>query len=221
MFENVLIAEDHQRLNQSVQQTTKELGITDPQYAYHCDDALLRLQHGIREGKPFELLITDLSFDEDGGRQKINNGAGLIEAAKRLQPELKVLVFSAESNPVVVDGLFKRLAINGYVRKSRTDASDLKDAIEVISNNKRYVPIEFQQVVRNKNTFDFTEYDIIILSQLAEGTMQKNIPDYLKKVGMRASSQSSVEKRLNQIRSALGFTKNEQLIAYCKDYNVI
>jgi len=107
------------------------------------------------------------------------------------------------------------------VRKSRTDASDLKDAIEAISKNKRYVPIEFQQVVRNKNTFDFTEYDIVILSQLAEGTMQKNIPDHLKKLGMRASSQSSVEKRLNQIRSALGFTKNEQLIAYCKDYNII
>jgi two-component system capsular synthesis response regulator RcsB len=221
MFENVLIAEDHQRLNQSVQQTTKELGIVDPKYAYYCDDALLRLRHGIQEGKPFELLITDLSFDEDGRQQKISDGTGLIEAAKRLQPELKILVFSAESNPAVVDGLFKRLAINGYVRKGRTDASDLKDAIEAISKNKRYVPVEFRQAIRNTNTFDFTEYDIMILSQLAQGTLQKNIPDYLQQQGMRASSQSSVEKRLNQIRSALGFTKNEQLIAYCKDYRVI
>jgi two-component system capsular synthesis response regulator RcsB len=221
MFENVLIAEDHQRLNQSVQQTTKELGIPDPQYAYHCDDALLRLQHGIREGKPFELLITDLSFDKDGREQKINDGASLIAAAKSLQPDLKVLVFSAESNPAVVDGLFKRFAINGYVRKGRTDAADLKDAIEMIAKNKRYIPIEFQQVVRNKNTYDFSEYDIMILSQLVQGTMQKNIPAYLQQQGMRASSQSSVEKRLNQIRGALGFTKNEQLIAYCKDYNVI
>jgi two-component system capsular synthesis response regulator RcsB len=221
MFENILIAEDHQRLNHSVQQTTKELGIIDPQYAYYCDDALLRLQHGIREGKPFELLITDLSFDKDGREQKINDGASLIAAAKSLQPDLKVLVFSAESNPAVVDGLFKRFAINGYVRKGRTDAADLKDAIEMIAKNKRYIPIEFQQVVRNKNTYDFSEYDIMILSQLVQGTMQKNIPAYLQQQGMRASSQSSVEKRLNQIRGALGFTKNEQLIAYCKDYNVI
>ncbi|MFA6083790.1 hypothetical protein [Mucilaginibacter sp.] len=55
----------------------------------------------------------------------------------------------------------------------RTDASDLKDATEAISKNKRYVPIEFQQVVRNKNTFDFTEYDIMILSQLVQGILQK------------------------------------------------
>jgi len=221
MFENVLIAEDHQQLNHSVQQTTKELGISDPQYAYYCDDALLRLQHAIREGKPFELLITDLSFDDDDRNQQLSNGTSLIEAAKNLQPDLKVLVFSAESNPVVIDGLYKRLGINGYVRKSRTDAIDLKDAIETIAKNKRYIPAEFQQVVRNKNTFDFTETDIAILTLLVQGTLQKNIPDHLKLMGARASSQSSVEKRLNQIRTALGFTKNEQLIAYCKDFQII
>ena len=221
MFENVLIAEDHQRLNHSVQQTTRELGITNPQYAYYCDDALLRLQHGLREGKPFELLITDLSFDEDGREQKLTSGTALIEAAKNLQPDLKVLVFSAESNPVFVDALYNRLGINGYVRKGRTDAADLKDAIETIAKNKRYVPLEFQQVVRNKNTFDFTETDIMILTLLVQGTLQKNIPDHLKSQGARATSQSSVEKRLNQIRTALGFTKNEQLIAYCKDYKLI
>jgi two-component system capsular synthesis response regulator RcsB len=221
MFENVLIAEDHQRLNHSVQQTIRELGILDPQYAYYCDDALLRLQHGVREDKPFELLITDLSFDEDGREQKIAGGSALIEAAKSLQPDLKILVFSAESNPVFVDALYKRLGINGYVRKGRTDAIDLKDAIETIAKNKRYIPLEFQQVVRNKNTFDFTETDIMILSLLVRGTLQKNIPDHLKFMGARATSQSSVEKRLNQIRTALGFTKNEQLIAYCKDYKLI
>ncbi|WP_121244680.1 response regulator transcription factor [Mucilaginibacter phyllosphaerae] len=221
MFENILIAEDHQRLNHSVQQTTRELGINDPQYAYYCDDALLRIKHALREGKPFELLITDLSFDEDGREQTITSGTALIEAAKSLQPDLKVLVFSAEANPVFVDALYKRLGINGYVRKSRTDALDLKEAIISIAGNKRYIPLEFQQVVRNKNTFDFTETDIMILSLLVQGTLQKNIPDHLKVQGARASSQSSVEKRLNQIRTALGFTKNEQLIAYCKDYKLI
>jgi DNA-binding NarL/FixJ family response regulator len=221
MFVNVLIAEDHQRVNHSVQQTMKDLGIPDPQYAYYCDDALLRLKHGIREGQAFELLITDLSFDNDGREQKIDNGTSLIEAARNIQPDLKILVFSAEPNPAIVSSLFQKLAINGYVCKGRRDAMELRDAIEMIAKNKRYVPVEFQQAIRNKNSYDFTEYDIMIVSQLAQGTLQKNIPAYLEAQGVRASSQSSVEKRLNQIRGALGFTKNEQLIAYCKDCKVI
>jgi two-component system capsular synthesis response regulator RcsB len=60
----------------------------------------------------------------------------------------------------------------------------------------------------------------MILSQLAQGTLQKNIPDYLQQQGMRASSQSSVENGLIRSENALGFTKNEQLIAYCKDYKL-
>ncbi|WP_394331143.1 response regulator [Arcticibacter svalbardensis] len=190
-------------------------------YVYYCDDALLRLKVGIQEHKPFELLIADLSFEEDTREQKINTGAALIEAAKRLQPDLRVLVFSAESNPAVIRGLFEKLGINGYVRKGRTDAVDLRKAIETIYKNKKYIPYEFQQAIRTKNAHDFTLYDTMIVSQLAQGTLQKDIPTYLEQQGARASSLSSVEKRLNQIKEALGFTKNEQLVAYCKDYKII
>jgi two-component system capsular synthesis response regulator RcsB len=60
-------------------------------------------------------------------------------------------------------------------KKPAIFCSQQLDAIEAISKNKRYVPLEFQQAVRNKNTFDFTEYDILILAQLVQGTLQKNI----------------------------------------------
>jgi two-component system capsular synthesis response regulator RcsB len=221
MFKNILIAEDHQSIKISIEQTLKGLNIPDPQYAYYCDDAFLRIKNGLREKNAYDLLITDLSFEEDGREQKISNGADLIEAAKIVQPELRVLVFSAETNPVAISSLFQKLGINGYVRKGRRDALELKEALSVIYNNKRYVPVEFQQAIRRKNAYDFTAYDIMIVSQLAQGTLQKEIPVYLHQQGVKASSLSSVEKRLNQIKEALGFTKNEQLVAYCKDYKVI
>lgn len=221
MFKKVLIAEDHQSTKMSVEQTLKNFGISEFQYVYYCDDALSRLKCSNRENNPFELLITDLSFDDDGQEQTITTGSQLIKEAKNLQPHLKVLVFSAESNPAVIRDLFERFTIDGYVCKGRHDAVDLNNAISTIADNKKYIPLEFRKAVRDKNTYDFDDFDTMIISQLALGIKLKDIPAYLEERGAKATSLSSVEKRLNLIKEAFDFTTNTQLIAYCKDRRII
>jgi len=221
MYRKVLIAEDHQSLKISVEQTLKQLGVITSKYTYYCDDALRELKTAITESEPFDLLITDLSFEDDHREQILKGGSDLIEAARLVQPNLKIIVFSAESNSAVVAQLFKKFNINGFVAKGRRDAIELQRAIEDVYTNKKHIPIELQQAIRHKNSHDFTSYDIEIISQLANGTLQKDIPAYLLQQGIKAASLSSVEKRLNQIREALGFTKNEQLVGYCKDQKVI
>lgn len=221
MFKRVLIAEDHESANISVQKTLSDLDIVCVDYAYYCDDTLMRIKKSIQGGEPYELLITDLSFEEDDREQQITSGEALIEAAKIIQPSLKVLVFSAEQKPLVISKLFDQLGINGYVRKARRDAQELKAAIESIYKNKQHLPLEFRQVIRKKNAYEFTSYDVTIISQLSKGMLQKDIPAYLQDKQIRPSGLSSIEKRLNQIKDVLGFNKNEQLVAYCKDRKII
>jgi two-component system capsular synthesis response regulator RcsB len=221
MFKKVLIAEDHQSTKFSVEQTLKNLGISESQYVYYCDDALSRLKRSNKENDSFELLITDLSFVDDGREQTITNGSQLIKEVKSLQPHIKVLVFSAESNPAVIRNLFEQFNIDGYVCKGRHDAIDLNNAILTIADDKKYIPLEFRKAVRDNNTYDFDDFDTIIISQLALGVKLKDIPTYLEKRGAKASSLSSVEKRLNLIKESFSFTTNAQLIAYCKDRKII
>lgn len=221
MFKKVLIAEDHQSIKFSIEQTLINLGISESQYVYYCDDALSRLKRNNQENNPFDLLITDLSFVDDGREQEITTGSQLIKEAKSLQPNLKVLVFSAESNPAVIRDLFERFNVNGYVCKGRHDAIDLNNAISIIAEDNRYIPLEFRKAVRDKNTYDFDDFDTMIISQLALGVKLKDIPTYLEKRGAKASSLSSVEKRLNLIKESFSFTTNAQLIAYCKDRKII
>lgn len=221
MFSNVLIAEDHQILKNSIEQTLRELGVSNQKYAYYCDDALLMLKKHTQENNPFDLLITDLSFAEDHREQKINTGAGLIAEAKKIYPALKILVFSVENNPVIIRGLFQHLDIDGYVLKGREDAVDLTHAITKIADHKKFIPAAFARDIRTRNAYDFNDFDLMIISQLAEGTLQKNIPAYLQQQGAKATSLSSVEKRLCLIREAFSFATNEQLIAYCKDRRII
>lgn len=221
MFKKVLIAEDHESANISVQKTLADLGVNTAEYTYYCDDALLHIKRSIDELKPFDLLITDLSFDEDHRPQKITNGIELIKAAKQLQPKIKILVFSGESKLALIDSLFNDLDIDAYVRKGRHDAKDLKLAIETIRKNKKHITADLKQKLKEKNAHEFTHFDVTIISLLSGGILQKDIPLYLKQNNIKPAGLSSVEKRLNLIKEMLGFSKNEQLVAYCKDFGII
>lgn len=221
MIKKVLIVEDHESSNISVQRTLEELGICDPDYVYYCDDALVRIQKAMEAGAPFDLLITDLSFDIDHRSPKIGGGVALIEALRAVQPELRVLVFSAEGKIGVIEALYSQQNVDGYVRKGRNDAKELKVAIGQISGNERYYPRFYLQATRQENVHDFTTYDITIISLMAGGMKQKDIPEYLEQNRIKPAGLSSIEKRLNEIRQALKFSNNQQLVAYCKDMGIV
>jgi two-component system capsular synthesis response regulator RcsB len=221
MFKRVLIAEDQEMTSISVRKTLEDLGITQAEYTYYCDDAYLQIKKNVDSDQPFDLLITDLSFEEDHRKQLLTGGVELISAVKIIQPGIKVLVFSAENKAAVIDVLFKELGINAYVRKARNDAKDLKLGIEAISKNKTYLSAHLKPMVKQKNAYEFSDFDITIISLLSLGTLQKDIPIYLQQNNIRPSGLSSVEKRLNLMKEVLEFTKNEQLVAYCKDFGII
>lgn len=221
MILKVLIAEDHESANISVRKTLEELGITQVDHVYYCDDALQKINNSKAKNQPYDLLITDLFFEEDQQVQQITGGAELINAARQAQPELKVLVFSAESKAAVIEMLFSQQQIDGYVRKARHDSQELKSALTNLSNNQRYYPRHLAKLVNQMNSHQFTEYDIRIITLLADGTHIYKIPSILEQDKIRPSGLSSVEKRLKLIREVLGFLKNEQLVAFCKDRGII
>ena len=81
MFNNVLIAEDYETSNISVQKTVEELSIKSIDHVYYCDDAFSKIQNAIKNDKPYDLLITDLNFEEDHYVQQLKCGQELIEVA--------------------------------------------------------------------------------------------------------------------------------------------
>jgi len=221
MFTKILIAEDYESSNISVQKALEDLKITNPKYVNYCDDAISRIKMNLQEKTPFELLITDLSFDEDHREQNIKNGQQLIAEARELQPNLKVIVFSVEKKEVIIEKLFKEQQINGYVKKGREDVKDLKKAIKAVFNNEKYLSYDLKTNSSERNSFEFSEYDILLVSLLANGILLKNIPDYLKENNIKPASMSAVEKRLKEIKESLEINSNEQLIAFCKDFGII
>ncbi|MDF2933842.1 MAG: response regulator [Chryseobacterium sp.] len=221
MFKKILIAEDHESINLSVQKTLEDLNIPNVDYVYYCDDALAKIQKSIRENEPYDLLITDLYYEEDHRKQEIKDGRELIQKIKEIQPFLKVIVFSAEHKSGVIDSLFKEYEINGYVRKARNDSKELKKSIASVYINENYLSLDMKQEMRKLNSYEFSAYDITLVSLLSKGILQKNIPIHLQEKDIKPYSLSSVEKKLNSLKEDLEVTSNEQLVAFCKDIGII
>ncbi|MBB6332689.1 DNA-binding NarL/FixJ family response regulator [Chryseobacterium sediminis] len=221
MFKKILIAEDHESSSISVQKTLEDLTISTTDYVYYCDDALAKIQKSIRENDLYDLLITDLSFEEDHNIQNLKDGKELIKTIKELQPSLKIIVFSAEHRSGVIDSLFNEYGINGFVRKARNDSKELKKAIASTYVNENYLSLDLKQEVKKLNNYEFSTYDITLVSLLSQGVLQKNIPVYLQNNDIKPNSLSSVEKKLNSMKEDLQITSNEQLVAFCKDLGII
>ncbi|WNI35187.1 response regulator [Chryseobacterium sp. SG20098] len=221
MFKKILIAEDHESINISVQKTLEELNIPTVDYVYYCDDAIGKIQKALREKYPYDLLITDLYYEDDHHEQNLKDGKELIRKAKEIQPDLKVIVFSAEHKTGVIENLFSDYEINGYIRKARNDSKELKKAIASVYIGENYLSFDLKQDMKKFNSYEFSTFDITLVSLLSKGILQKNIPAHLEERNIKPSSLSSVEKRLNSLKEDLEINSNEQLVAFCKDIGII
>ena len=145
----------------------------------------------------------------------------LIKCCRDEDPDIKVIVFSGEHRLGVIDLLFSELKINAFVRKARSDSRELKKAIELVYNNHFYISNNLKPPVKKVNTLEFSNYDIILLTLLSEGILQKNIPQILQQRNINPNSLSSVEKRISTMKIAMDVKNNEQLIGSCKDLGII
>lgn len=223
MFKKVLIAEDLDSIIQSVVQTLGSLSITDIHFAKYCDDALIKIKKAQLENKPFDLLISDLSFKQDHRENKLINGEELIVAVKHSQPNIKTILFSIEDKSFKIKSLFKNLAINAYVVKGRNSIEDLKKAVQYIYDNDTQVlfPKKTKDSLTNKNIVEIEIYDISLLKLLAKGLIINEIAIEFKNTGILPNGNSSIEKRLNKLKTYFKANNNVHLIAIAKDMGLI
>lgn len=220
MFKKILIAEDHAAATLGITTALQELGNPQCHFFQYCDEALANIQKALKAKEPYDLLITDLSFDTDHRRTQIKNGRDLIIQARQSQPDLNIIVFSVEKRAKAIAPLYRDLHINGFVSKGRHDVQELKHTIKKVFENETVWPAEILAALRT-NTIEFSDYDVLLLELLAKGSKQQEIGEYLRERGIKPDSKSSIEKRLNELRESLGAKNNIELIVISKDLGVI
>lgn len=221
MFSKVLVADDLVSISTGVHRVLGELGIAITEQVNYCDDAYLKILAAQRDGQPYELLITDLSFKADHREQKIKSGDALALQLQGACPELKIIVYTIEEKPQVVRNLIQKHGINGYVCKGRQGLQQLTEAIKEVFQGNTYVSPQVVAGLRSTSVWEIDDYDIELLKQLANGLVQDEIAHYFKEKHIKPSSLSAVEKRLSLLRTQFAAKNGTQLIAKAKDLGLI
>lgn len=222
MFKKILIAEDLDSISITVEQALKELSITEIHHAKYCDDALLKIKKALHDEDPYDLLISDLSFKTDHRTNKLTCGDELIESVKKIQPDIKTIVFSIEDKSYRIKSLFNDLGINAYVSKGRDSIPQLQNAIQSIySEDEKTLSEEWSHVLRDKSLLEIEAYDITLLKLLSKGFIIDEISSSLKNSGIVPNGSSSIEKRINKLKIYFKANNNVHLISISKDLGLV
>ncbi|MBF2708339.1 DNA-binding transcriptional response regulator [Flavobacterium soyangense] len=222
MFKKVLVAEDFDSISITVAQALEELSVSEIHHAKYCDDAFLKIKKAIKDNLPYDLLISDLSFKTDHRENKLNSGDELIAAIKKVQPDIKTVVFSIEDKSFRIKSLFNDLGINAYVAKGRNSIPELKKAIQgVFNNNTKILSQELTHALRDKSLIEIETYDISLLKLLSKGLILDEIALDFKNSGIIPNGSSSIEKRINKLKIFFKANNNVHLIAIAKDLGLV
>lgn len=220
MFKKVLIVEDQEVANLGIIRALEELSISHFEFVTYCDEAFHKMTQAVKDKKPYDLLISDLSFDKDHIYQELKNGQELIRETRKIQPDLKVVVFSVEKKAKTIDDLYKVYGIQAFISKARNDGKDLRNTIRKVFDGETVISQEILNAIRNI-PFDLDAYDLKLLELLAKGFQQSEIADFLKGLAMKPYGKRSVEKRLSELRDSVGAKKNAEMIIIFKDIGLI
>ncbi|MFV8347742.1 response regulator [Flavobacterium sp. ZB4P13] len=222
MFHKVLVAEDLDSISIAVVQALGEISILEIHHAKYCDDAFLKIKKALHDNQPYDLLISDLSFKPDHRENKLCSGEELIEAVKKVQPDIKTIVFSIEDKSFRIKSLFNNLGINAYVSKGRDSIPELQKAIQRIYNNEEIkLSPELSHALRDKSLFEIESYDIALLKSLSKGLTLDDISSEFKDSGIIPNGNSSLEKRINRLKIYFKASNNVHLIAITKDLGLV
>ncbi|MEM8509335.1 MAG: response regulator [Bacteroidota bacterium] len=222
MFQKVLIAEDHGLTGSGLKERLTNLLIPEIEVAHYCDDALLKIKASLKQDKPFEMLITDLSFKADYKNRKLTSGEELIFEAKRLQPSIKTVVYSVENRVAKIKSLYDNLKIDAFVGKERRDIDEITKVVTQVFEGKTYFSESLRHALRSsENQLELDEYDILLLKLLTKGLKQEEIAQYFQERNYPASSLRSIQDRLGKLKILFGAKTPVHLVAQAMERGFI
>jgi len=221
MYNKVLIVDDHDSVNEGISKLLNDLKITEINRSQYCDDALLKIKKGVLDKKPYDLVITDLSFKKDYRDSEIKTGEELIKILRNKYPSMRIIVYSMDDRLQKVRNLVVNQNINAYICKGRKGLKELEKAIEVTYKGGQFMSMQVESALNDKLDLEITDYDINLIKHLSKGFSQDEISNQLKKDNISPSSLSSIEKNINKLKTQFEAGNTTHLVSIIKDMGLI
>ena len=218
----ILIVDDHQLIIQGLLCSLEEVGDFEVVTTSDCDDAL-HLIKASEKSAPFQVVFTDLSFDNSTKETILNSGEALIKAIRVNEIQIKVAVITGHTETNRVYSVISNLKPNAYLLKSNCEAAEIGFAIQkMLKNEYYYSHIIHQKIIRRKITqIKIDDVALQILKELPNHPKISNLEGIIVKNNGNKIKLRSIETKLANLRIDLNAINNTDLILKAKELGLI
>ena len=218
----ILIVDDHQLIIQGLLCSLEEVGDFEVVTTSDCDDAL-HLIKASEKSAPFQVVFTDLSFDNSTKETILNSGEALIKAIRVNEIQIKVAVITGHTETNRVYSVISNLKPNAYLLKSNCEAAEIGFAIQkMLKNEYYYSHIIHQKIIRRKIAqIKIDDVAVQILKELPKHPKISNLEGLIVKNNGNKIKLRSIETKLANLRIDLNAINNTDLILKAKELGLI
>ncbi len=218
----ILVVDDHQLMVDGIVNALNQSGYKNISSFNSCDLAFNELKE-TSSSSPYDVLFTDLSFENINERCKIDGGESLIRAIRDLGIPLKVGVITGHTETNRVYSVINNLHPDAYILKNHCTAEELDFAIKKMMNGSRFYTHEIHTKILNRNIIQIQmdEAAIQILQELPKHPKISNLEGKIKKSDGKFMKIRAIENKLANLRIDLDANNNTDLVLKAKELGII
>ena len=218
----ILIVDDHRLIIQGLLCSLKDVGDFDITETDNCDTAFQLIKEN-SSTNPFQILFTDLSFDNNNSETVLEGGEELIRAIKNNEIPIKIGVITGHTETNRVYNVISNLNPDSYLLKSKCNATELGFAVAKMMDNEKYYTHEIHQKVLRRNIIQIQMDDVAlqILKELPKHPKISNLEGVITKNDKTPLKIRSIENKLASLRESLDAQNNTDLVLKAKELGII
>lgn len=218
----ILVVDDHEMLLKGLVDSLKRAGYENVQSFLNCDLAYEAVLDANQKMDPFDVVFTDLSF-ENNSKAQFKQGEDLINQLKKISKATKVAVLSGHSETNRVINVIGNQDPDAYILKHECTPEEFDGAISKMLRDQKYYSQTVHQKIMNRRIIDIQtdETALEILRQLSKQYKIANMVGLIFNKKGKELSLRSIDNRLAELRESFNAVNNIDLVMKAKELGVI
>ncbi|CAM1345774.1 response regulator [Tenacibaculum crassostreae] len=218
----ILLVDDHQLILEGILSYLKDIDGLEIETANSCDEAFSKIKTSVHTN-PFQIVFTDLSFDNQTQNVVLDGGESLIKAIQKEEIPIKVGVITGHSETNRVFNVIHNLNPSAYILKGKCNTDELTFAIQKMLKDEVYYTHEIHQKLLKRALIEIQMDDVAvqILKELPKHAKIANLEGLIKKSDGSELKVRSIESKLSKLRTDLQANNNTDLVLKAKELGII
>ncbi|CAM1350613.1 MULTISPECIES: response regulator [Tenacibaculum] len=218
----ILFVDDHQLIIEGILSYLKDIDGLEITSTNSCDEAFNLVKSHLNTD-PYQILFTDLSFDNASDNSNIDGGENLIKALQKENVPIKIGVITGHSETNRVYNVVRNLNPLAYILKGKCNTTELNFAIQKMLADQVYYTHEIHEKLLKRALIEIQMDDVAvqILKELPKHSKISNMEGIITKSDGNLVKIRAIESKLAKLRTDLDANNNTDLVLKAKELGIL